>query len=441
MVGPIDRRGAMGVLAGAAGALALPRNAAAGAGPGAKTGFLWGAATAGHQVEGNNIASDTWLLEQVRPTAFKEPSGDADDSLHRWREDIALVKAMGLNCYRFSVEWPRIEPEKGQFSQAYLDFYTAMVDHCRKVGLAPVATFNHFTTPRWFAASGGWGQPDAAALFARYCDKVARAMAAGISHAVTFNEPNLALGGVWPSKPPPAAFMQTVDAMLAAAATASGSDRFVVLNASDPRPLIPGILAAHQAGRAAIKAVRGDLPVGLSLAISDDVGVGPDSAIERKRRIVYQPFFELARDDDFIGVQTYGRQYIGKEGPVAPPRDAARRANGEEWFPAAIGNTIRYAHQATGRPVLITENGIDADDDGERERFIPAAIASVEQAMRDGVPVLGYIHWSLLDNFEWLRGYGPKFGLVAVDRTSFRRMPKPSAAVLGRIARNGGTVA
>jgi len=98
MVGPIDRRGAMGVLAGAAGALALPRNAAAGAGPGAKTGFLWGAATAGHQVEGNNIASDTWLLEQVRPTAFKEPSGDADDSLHRWREDIALVKAMGLNC-------------------------------------------------------------------------------------------------------------------------------------------------------------------------------------------------------------------------------------------------------------------------------------------------------------------------------------------------------
>jgi beta-glucosidase len=266
-------------------------------------------------------------------------------------------------------------------------------------------------------------------------------MAAGISHAVTFNEPNLALGGVWPSKPPPAAFMQTVDAMLAAAATASGSDRFVVLNASDPRPLIPGILAAHQAGRAAIKAVRGDLPVGLSLAISDDVGVGPDSAIERKRRIVYQPFFELARDDDFIGVQTYGRQYIGKEGPVAPPRDAARRANGEEWFPAAIGNTIRYAHQATGRPVLITENGIDADDDGERERFIPAAIASVEQAMRDGVPVLGYIHWSLLDNFEWLRGYGPKFGLVAVDRTSFRRMPKPSAAVLGRIARNGGTVA
>ena len=189
----------------------------------------------------------------------------------------------------------------------------------------------------------------------------------------------------------------------------------------------------HQAGRAAIKAVRGDLPVGLSLAISDDVGVGPDSAIERKRRIVYQPFFELARDDDFIGVQTYGRQYIGKEGPVAPPRDAARRANGEEWFPAAIGNTIRYAHQATGRPVLITENGIDADDDGERERFIPAAIASVEQAMRDGVPVLGYIHWSLLDNFEWLRGYGPKFGLVAVDRTSFRRMPKPSAAVLSLI--------
>lgn len=428
----IDRRQALRLAAAAAATLAAP----AAARPTGKSGFLWGAATAGYQVEGNEVAADIWLLEHVTPTVFAEPSGDADDSLHRWREDMAIAKSIGLNCYRFSVEWPRIEPEKGQFSLAWLDFYAGMVDHCRALGLAPVVTFNHFTTPRWFAASGGWAQADAAALFGRYCERVARAVADGVSHAVTLNEPNLALNGTWSSEKPDAASLTTVQAMIAAAAKASGSDRFDVLNAGDPGPMIPGVLAGHKAARGAIKAVRGDLPVGLSLAIPDDVGVGPDNLLEHKRRIVYEPFLALARDDDFIGVQTYGRQYIGKHGPVDLPADMPRRANGKEWFPAAIGNTVRYAHQATGKPVLITENGIDASDDAERQKFIPAAIASVEAAMREGVPVEGYIHWSLLDNFEWMSGYGPKFGLVAVDRTTFRRTPKPSAHVYADIVRN-----
>ena len=433
----IDRRQALGLAAGAAATLAVPATARR-----VDNGrFLWGAATAGYQVEGNAPAADIWLLEHMTPTIFAEPSGDADDSLHRWREDMAIAKAIGLNCYRFSVEWPRIEPDKGQFSLAYLDFYKGMIDHCRELGLAPVVTFNHFTAPRWFAASGGWAQADAAALFGRYCDRVARAMADGISHAVTLNEPNLSLGGSMSALKMDAASLAKMQAMIAAAAKASGSDRFDVLNLGDPGPMMPGVIGGHKAARAAIKAVRGDLPVGLSLAITDDVGVGPDNLLERKRQIGYEPFLALARDDDFIGVQTYGRQYIGKDGPVDVPADMPKRTNGKEWFPAAIGNTVRYAHQATGKPVLITENGIDASDDAERQKFIPEAIASVEAAMRDGVPVEGYIHWSLLDNFEWMLGYGPKYGLVAVDRTTFKRTPKPSASLLGRIARAGGTAA
>lgn len=435
MVG-VDRRQALGLAAAGAASLTTPGKAAIFS---PSKSFLWGAATAGHQVEGNNVGADIWLLEQVSPTVFAEPSGDADDSLHRWREDMALIRALGLNCYRFSVEWPRIEPAKGQFSLAYLDLYKAMVDHCRELGLAPVVTFNHFTTPRWFAASGGWVQKDAPALFARYCDRVARAMAGGIGHAVTFNEPNLALGGTWSAKPQDPSFLAKVQAMVTAAAKASGSDRFDVLNAGDPRPMIPGVIEAHRQARAAIRAVRGDLPVGLSLAISDDVGLGMPNAVALKRATVYEPFLALARDDDFIGVQTYGREYIGRDAPLPMPAAMPKRSNGKEWFPAAIGNTVRYAHEATGRPVLITENGIDATDDNERQRFIPAAIASVEAAMRDGVPVLGYIHWSLLDNFEWMSGYGPKFGLVAVDRATFKRIPKPSARLLGHIAKAGGT--
>lgn len=426
----IDRRGAMGVFAAGTFAATVPAAGAAG-----RDRFLWGAATAGHQVEGNNVAADMWLLEHVRPSVFKEPSGDACDSLHRWREDIGIVKALGLNCYRFSVEWPRIEPAKGQFSQAYLDHYRAIVDHCREHGIAPVVTFNHFTTPRWFAASGGWEQRDAADLFARYCDRVARAMARGMSHALTFNEPNLALGGKWAATPLPKAFRDTMAACLAAAAKASGSDRFSLLNGGDPAPMIPGVTAAHVKARAAIKAVRSDLPVGMSLAIPHNIAVGRDSGIDRKRREIYGPFFDVMGDDDFVGIQTYGTAWVGRERDVEPPADAPRDADGKEWSPAAVGQVVRYAHKATGKPVMVTENGLDAADDAKRQRFIPEAIASVEAARRDGVPVLGYIHWSLLDNFEWMSGYGPKFGLVAVDRTTFARTVKPSAKLYGRIVR------
>jgi len=430
----LDRREMIGLGAAAvAAAAAGPLRAAPASHP-----FLWGAATAGHQVEGNNINADIWLLEQVKPTIFAEPSGDACDSLHRWREDVAIVKALGLNCYRFSVEWSRIEPAPGQFSQAYLDHYARIVDHCREQGLAPVVTFNHFTTPRWFAAAGGWENPDAPDLFARYCDRVARAMAAGISHALTFNEPNLALGGNWAIHPLSQAMRDAVAACCAAAAKASGSDRFSLLNAGDPAPMIPGVVAAHVAARAAIRAARSDLPIGMSLAIPDNVAVGADSGIERKRAEVYGPFFAVMDKDDFIGVQTYGRAYVGAERDVDPPTDAPKRPGGGEWFPAAVGNVVRYAHKATGLPVMVTENGIDAAADSERERFIPEAVASVEAARRDGVPVLGYIHWSLLDNFEWMSGYGPKFGLVSVDRQTFKRTVKPSAKRLGAIARAGG---
>ncbi len=425
----IGRRGVLGL--GAAAAVAATRaGAAAKADP-----FLWGAATAGHQIEGGNVNADIWLLEQVKPTVFAEPSGDACDSLHRWREDVAIVKALGLNAYRFSVEWPRIEPAPGQFSQAWLDHYARIVDHCRELGLAPIVTFNHFTAPRWFAAAGGWENRDAPDLFARYCDRVARAMAAGMSHALTFNEPNLALGGRWAASPLPKAFVDKMAQSVAAAAKASGSDRFSVLNGGDPAPMIPGIVAAHVKGREAIRAVRGDLPIGLSLAIPDEVATVADSAIERKRADVYGPFFAVMDKDDFVGVQTYGRDYLGRERSVALPDSAPRRADGREWFPAAVGNAVRYAHKATGKPVIITENGIDAVDDIDRARFIPEAIASVEAARADGVPVLGYLHWSLLDNFEWFSGYGPRFGLVAVDRKTFKRTVKPSARVYADLVR------
>jgi beta-glucosidase len=154
-------------------------------------GFRWGVASAGHQTEGDNTESDTWFLEHVSPTVFREPSGKACNSYELWREDVDLVAALGLNTYRFSVEWVRVEPAEGRFSEEALAHYRAIVDYCLANGIAPVVTYNHFTAPHWFAARGSWLDPRAPELFARYCDLITERLGDGIAYAVTLNEPDL----------------------------------------------------------------------------------------------------------------------------------------------------------------------------------------------------------------------------------------------------------
>ena len=156
-------------------------DAALGPAPGVfPKGFLWGAATAAHQVEGNNINSDMWVLEHMKPSMFAEPSGDACDFYHRYREDITLAASLGLNAFRFSIEWARIEPEQGFYSRAELDHYRRVLAACHESGLATAVTFWHFTTPRWIAALGGWENAATADHFVRYCR--ARREAPGRSH-------------------------------------------------------------------------------------------------------------------------------------------------------------------------------------------------------------------------------------------------------------------
>src|SRR5258708_9148788 len=153
--------------------------------------FLWGAATAAHQVEGNNVNSDLWVLEHVKPTLFDEPSLAACDHYHRFEEGIRLLASLGLNTYRFSIEWARIEPERGHFSTAALEHYRRMLAACHENGVTPMVTFYHFSSPRWFAALGGWEKPASVDLFARYSERAPRHLGDLINSATTFNEPNL----------------------------------------------------------------------------------------------------------------------------------------------------------------------------------------------------------------------------------------------------------
>jgi len=408
--------------------------------------FLWGAATSAHQIEGNNVNSDMWVVENVKPTFFAEPSGDAANSFELWPRDLDLVKMLGLNSYRFGIEWARIEPEPGQFSIAMLDHYKAMIEGCAARGLKSMVTFSHFSTPRWFAARGGWENPESIELFARFCDRAARHLAAGMDYAVTLNEPNLLVGSFEP--PRPERIQKLLDGTLAAAAKAVGSDRFAIglIGVKDLQQYTRNLIAAHKAGRAAIKAVCGSLPVGVTMAIPDDQEAGPGSLRDRFREEVYLPWLEAARGDDFLGVQNYDRQLWDAKGKVPPPKEDNRsegqtivyNASGGIVYPDSLANSVRYAHSIAQIPIIVTEHGVNSHDDKVRADLIPAALAELKKVMDDGVPVQGYLHWSLLDNFEWVSGYKHQYGLIAVDRTTFRRTPKPSAGVLSAIARRNG---
>jgi beta-glucosidase len=400
-------------------------------------GFLWGVAGAGHQTEGDNTNSDTWFAELVTPTVFMEPSGKACNSYAMWREDVELAAAMGLNAYRFSVEWARVEPEEGSFDEQELDHYEAIVDECLTLGMQPLVTYNHFTSPHWFAKRSSWLDPAAPELFARYCDRVTERFGDRITYAVTMNEPNLTRLLSWLNLPD--AVRAVERATLEAASREAGVPAYRLTNVMLPEEMdafADGMSAGHVAAREAIRARRPELPVGMSLAIMDDVVVGEDPSVrDRKRAEVYERWLELATDDDFIGVQNYERIPYDALGQVPPPPGAPVNQMGSVIEPLSLGGAVRYAHEATGRPVLVTEHGMSTADDRQRAEFIEPSLAGLLDVMDDGVPVLGYCHWTLLDNFEWVFGYGHQLGLHEVDRETFERTPKPSAGVYAAITK------
>ncbi|SFS13028.1 beta-glucosidase [Microbacterium sp. cf046] len=399
--------------------------------------FLWGVATAGHQNEGDNVDSDTWFLENVTPTVFQERSGKAANGWELWESDLDLVAGMNLNAYRFSVEWARIEPVEGEFSEEALAHYEALVDGCIARGLAPLVTFNHFTSPHWFAARGAWLDPEAPELFARYCGVVMDRFGDRIRLAVTFNEPDLPEMLTWAGLPD---FIVDLErATLEAAQRSAGVERYRAGNVmlrEDFAGMRAGMTAAHLAGKAAIKARRADLPVGLSLAMCDDVAApGGEELVARKRAEVYDYWLRLAADDDFVGVQNYERLHYGPDGLLPADGGAVLNGMGTPVDPDSLRGAVEYAYAVSGVSILVSEHGVSTPDDGIRAGFIEPSLEGLAQAIADGVPVLGYCHWTLMDNFEWIFGYGPKLGLHSVDRETFERTAKPSAGAYAQLVR------
>lgn len=396
--------------------------------------FLWGTAISAHQSEGNNTNSDSWLQENIKPTLFKDRSGDACDSYHRFAEDIAIAAKLGFNCYRMGIEWSRIEPTQGFYSNAELDHYAKVLETCRAHGLKPVVTFNHFTVPLWFAMRGGFEAADSPDIFAAFCGKAAGHLG-GLMHLATpFNEANIQL--LVQLLPGIAQFLPAAKAMVAAAAAATNSPKFSNLAYADPAISTPLMQAAHRKAYDAIKAACPNLPVGISLTTQDVQAVGPNALADDFRNRLYGDWVNVARTHaDFVGVQPYLRFLVDDKGLTTPPKGAEMTDAGYEFYPRAVGGTIRWAHSAIGKPIYVTENGISTNDDTRRIAFIDQALASLRECLDDGIPVHSYMYWSLLDNFEWTSGYAKHFGLVAVDLQTFKRTIKPSAMHLGAIAR------
>ncbi|HEY5474951.1 MAG TPA: family 1 glycosylhydrolase [Candidatus Limnocylindrales bacterium] len=414
--------------------------------------FLWGTATAAHQVEGNNSNSDWWEWELRRGSPCKEPSGTAIDHYGRYPRDMAVLKGLGFNTYRFSVEWSRIEPKEGFFDETQIEHYRTMVALCRKSKLIPMVTLNHFTLPQWVGERGGWLSDRTPVHFARYARRMVEAFGDKVDWYCTINEPGVvAYGGYLGA--------------LGFPPGAKGLDNWKWATTQ--------LIRGHQLALAAIKQVRPKAMVGQTHAMQEwESNAGGKFAMEYARKMGEDVFLKASKNDDFIGVQTYTRIRVELSRPVGllaraalsvgplekvlvgqitrrqtignASKDAAaesgkpmrRTQMGYEFRPQAVAATVsRVAELLPGKPIVVTEHGIATADDAERIEFITEGLKALHSLIGAGVPLKGYIHWSAFDNFEWAEGYRMKFGLIAVDRKTQERSPKPSARFLGDVSR------
>jgi beta-glucosidase len=391
--------------------------------------FLFGTATSATQVEGHCFTSD-WSAFAAEPGRVKH--GDrpdvACDSWHRWRDDIALQRSLGMGAYRLSIEWARIEPEPGRVEHAALDEYRRMLGALRDASIEPMVTLHHFTLPAWLARDGGVLSPSFPDRLSRLARFAAEALGDLCHLWITVNEPNVLaahayLLGLWPParKSPLLAWR------------AQGN-----------------LLRAHTAAHDALKRERPDALVGIAHHVRV-IRPERDARVDRAAAEVYRALFNdpfaraacKAGTQDFFGINYYSRDVVRfsprHAGELFLQRgvpDGAETSDlGWEVYPEGLGLVVREWARRSGLPVYVTENGIADARDVKRAAFVRAHLRELARAIADGVDVRGYFHWSLLDNFEWAEGYEPRFGLAEVDPRTLERRPRPSAHVYARIAR------
>lgn len=375
-------------------------------------GFLWGTATAAHQIEGNNTNSDWWEWEtnkKSNQTFPKEPSGIACDSYKRYEEDFDLCSRLNNNAVRISVEWARLEPEDGKFSQEEFDHYKRVIISAKKRGLKTFVTLHHFTNPSWIAKKGGWVNIRTPGYFKRYARKCAEEFGGLVDVFLTINEPEVYtfmgyVRGTWP--PCKKSYFLATIAQI-------------------------NFIRAHKKAYKTIKAINKSYTVGIVKNIMwYEYAKGPAHIMDLiASKILYylndDLFLKpLKKHIDLIGLNFYFTSRI-KNLKIANLDDMLSYMG---WwiFPPGLEKVLLKLKRYN-LPIYITENGVADPEDKVREEFLARMLASCAKALEQGVPLKGYFYWSLIDNFEWHEGYWPCFGLVSIDRNNnLQRIPRES---------------
>jgi beta-glucosidase len=403
--------------------------------------FLWGAATSAHQVEGGTHNQwSVWELENAKSLAAqseyhfgeleswpkneaeaKNPdsyvSGKSADHYNRYEQDFDLLKKLNMNAFRFSIEWSRVEPQEGAWNIEAVEHYKAYVAELNRRGIEPIVTLFHFTLPTWFAAMGGFEKKKNIQYFVRFAEKIIRELGSGVRLVITVNEPEVYayesyMMGYWPPN---------------------------VTSKITTRRVLNNLAYAHNQAAAAIHAINRRYRVSVAKN-SPYIYAGDNALLSRK----YADFLQFARDDyflrkvvkncDFMGVNYYfsDRAY----GYRVHNPDEKVSDLGWDLSPSNIQQTLERLHEKYHLPILITENGLADREDENRQWWITQTLIGMQKAMDNGVVLEGYLHWSLLDNFEWDKGRWPRFGLAAINYDTQQRTLRPSALWFGKIIKH-----
>ncbi len=395
--------------------------------------FLWGASTASHQVEGGThnqwsvwelqVAQEKaksaqtelgWLSnwEDIKAQA-EDPnnyiSGKGVEHYKRYKEDFGLVKELNLNSFRFGIEWARIQPKEGEWDKSEVEHYKTYIKELKKQGIEPMLNLWHWTVPVWFAEKGGFEKKDNLKYWDDFIKKIAEEFAPMVRNIITLNEPNVYAShsyvmGWWP--PNQKSWI---------------SASFVIWH----------LVLAHRRAYKILKRKKPSLNIGIAQQLANIQAKRPhnfiDQTMTKWMRYFWNWWFyhRIRNYQDFVGFNYYFTDYyrtIHRDNPEVPTNDLGWYMEPEGLYPLLLRTWTRYR-----KPIIVTENGVADVHDQYRQWWIEETIVAMEKALSEGVKLVGYYHWSLLDNFEWAYGWWPKFGLVEVDRKTMKRTIRPSA--------------
>ncbi|MFI5183546.1 MAG: glycoside hydrolase family 1 protein [Vicinamibacteria bacterium] len=398
------------------------------------SGFLWGTATAAHQVEGGNRNDWSRFEETPGRIAGGERSGLAVDHWNRMAEDVALMAALKANAYRFSIEWSRVEPEEGRWDEAAWGRYGELLRLLSEARVTPMVTLLHFSLPIWMADRGGIAAPDFPDRFARFAGEAARRFGAQVELWCVLNEPNVQMylgyvTGIWPpGKKSPSEAVEAAAGLLRAHAKGAKAVRGassrakvgVAMNLADFQPASRWSLPDWIATRGAASS--------FDWAFYDSIAAGRVRFDSPGFPKVDEALADLAGSADWFGANYYTRNLVHfspTEPGLVALREGPREQTDLKWeiYPEGLLTLLRTASARYKLPIYVTENGIADAKGDKRGPYIRSHAHALSRAIGEGIPVRGYFYWSLMDNFEWAEGFAPRFGLYGVDYATLARIP------------------